>query len=298
MTATCTLLMITDLECMTGYSIQRRHWPLPSTMSHRAVGIDAKYTHHHFEMVKKSIEKALTPSPSRPTILCKVLIYTPARTRAKSISDKLGKHLDTTANLHQIDIITLVGTMTKEEKAFYTNLFLSDSKNRKYKPHIMCATSGVGNMAIDSSKLDIVYRLGMPETVSDLFQDKGRAGRYANALPSENRYILSFSIKDLLYFFKQTMDPEEEVINDNYCKRQVSDLLKMAKVLATDECISSQIEKLLGNPEMEHHQPEPRSDCSTCKNQMPFFKLIRKVQNLFSLTCLFLEILELIASRI
>ena len=87
----------------------------------------------------------------------------------------------------------------------------------------MCATSGVGNAGIDSSKIGIAYRLDMPETVSDLFQEKGWAGQYANALPSENRYILSFSIEDLLYFFKQTMDPEEEVMNDNYRKSQVSD---------------------------------------------------------------------------
>ena len=48
---------------------------------------------------------------------------------------------------------------------------------------------------------------------------------------------------------------------------------QISKVLATDECINSQIEKLLGNPEMEHHQPEPCGDCATCKNKMPFFRI-------------------------
>ena len=53
--------------------------------------------------------------------------------------------MDTTANLHKIEIVTLVGTITKEEKVFYTNLFLSDEENEKYNPHIMCATSSVDN---------------------------------------------------------------------------------------------------------------------------------------------------------
>ena len=39
----------------------------------------------------------------------------------------------------------------------------------------MCVTSGVGNAGIDSSKIGVVYRFGMPESVSDLFQEKGRA---------------------------------------------------------------------------------------------------------------------------
>ena len=50
--------------------------------------------------------------------------YTPAHMRAKSTSKQLGDHLDTIPDLQKkIDIITLVGTMTKEEKAFYTNIF-------------------------------------------------------------------------------------------------------------------------------------------------------------------------------
>ena len=80
----------------------------------------------------------------------------------------------------------------------------------------MCAMSGVGNAGINSSKIGIVYRLGIPETTSDLFQEKGRAGQYTGTIASENQYILCFSIEDLLYFFKRTMDPEEEIINDNY----------------------------------------------------------------------------------
>ena len=129
MTATCSNLMLGDIERLTGYALERQHWPSPSMMSHRSVGIDCKYTHHHFRLLKTTIQRAVRPSPSRPNINHKVISYTPARTQAKSTSECLGDYLDTTANFHNLDIITLVGTMTKEEKAFYTHLFLSDTNN-------------------------------------------------------------------------------------------------------------------------------------------------------------------------
>ena len=153
---------------------------------------------------------------SRPGIQRKVIIYTPARMRALSTSKRLGQFLDTLPDLHKIDIITLVGTMTKEEKSFYTNIFLSQTQNNKYNLHILCATSGVGNTGINSSQIGVVYRLGMPENITNLFQEKGRAGRYDNALPSDNRYLLCFSIEDLLYLFKRAMNPEETIINEEY----------------------------------------------------------------------------------
>ena len=62
----------------------------------------------------------------------------------------------------------------------------------------MCATSGAGNAGLDSTAIGSIFRLGMPESMSDFFQEKGRAGRYPNAHPTENRYTICFSIEDLL----------------------------------------------------------------------------------------------------
>ena len=175
MTATCTLDMVANMERITGFSFHRRHWPSPLMMSHRSVAIDARYTHHHFSLLKHTIADAIKPTALRPGVQRKVIIYTPARICAKSTLDHLCDHLDTMPNLHKIDIVTLVGTMTKEEKAFYTNIFLTDAKNNKYNPHIMCATSGVGNVGIDLPQIGVVYRLGMPENFTDLYQEKGHA---------------------------------------------------------------------------------------------------------------------------
>ena len=44
----------------------------------------------------------------------------------------------------------------------------------------------------------------------------------------------------------------------------------MAKVLSSDECFCVHIEKLLGNPEMNHHVPPPCGECSMWKNEKLF----------------------------
>ena len=125
----------------------------------------------------------------------------------KDFAFKIRKFLDTTDEDHIIYIVTLVGTMTKEEKAFYTNMFFNDSDNPNFKPDIMCATSGVGNAGIDSSRIGVVYHLGMPESVHDLYQEKGCTGRYQDSLAIDNKYLLCFSILHSLsavkkkYFF-------------------------------------------------------------------------------------------------
>ena len=124
---------------------------------------------------------------------------------AQEITYKLGKYLDGIA-LHSLDIITLVGTMTKEEKAFYTNAFLTDETVPDYNPHIMCATSGVGNAGIDSHGIGYVIRLGMPESIFDIYQEKGRAGIYLNANAMDYKYVLCFLLEDLVYLYKRAMD--------------------------------------------------------------------------------------------
>ena len=83
-------------------------------------------------MLKSSIECVVRPSPSRPEINCKVIVYTHTRRQAKDFAFKLGKYLDTTRDLHEVDIVTLVGTMTKKEKAIYTNTFLDEDVHDQY----------------------------------------------------------------------------------------------------------------------------------------------------------------------
>ena len=55
----------------------------------------------------------------------------------------------------------------------------------------------------------------------------------------------------------------------------ISELLQIAKVIASDLCFNVHLEKLLGNPEMNNHLPQPYGECTVCKNEK-FFPQINK----------------------
>ena len=137
MTAMCTSPMLSDLAQMIGYSIDHHHWHSPSMMSHISVGIDTKYTHHHFWLLKTTINQAINPPPSRPAEQCKVIIYTAAPARAKSTSEKLGDYLDTTVNFHNQNIITCWYYGQRRENIVYTHV---SSGWMKIMTNIICTS--------------------------------------------------------------------------------------------------------------------------------------------------------------
>ena len=73
-----------------------------------------------------------------------------------------------------IDIISLVGTFTKEEKATKIISFVNGShKYPELKLNLLCATSGVSNAGIDSPNVRAVYRVAFPPSILDIAQEKG-----------------------------------------------------------------------------------------------------------------------------
>ena len=93
--------------------------------------------------------------------------------------------------MKEIDIISLVGTFTKEEKARKLRTFVNgSSKHPELKIRVLCATSGVGNAGIDCPDVRAVYRIDFPPSILDIAQEKGRAGRRADATPENFHYFL------------------------------------------------------------------------------------------------------------
>ena len=107
MTATCTPPMIDNIAQLNDLVINHGYWPSPAEMSHQNVSIEARYTKHHYRVLKSSIRDALKPSPCWPDIQKKVIVYTNARSQAKDFAFKLGKFLDSTPHDHIIDILLL-----------------------------------------------------------------------------------------------------------------------------------------------------------------------------------------------
>ena len=121
----------------------------------------------------------------------------------------------------------------------------------------------------------------MPESISDIYQEKGRAGRYLNSNAMDNKYVLCFSLEDLFYLYKEAMDSEETVLNEKFRERIVSDMLDMVKVLASDRCMNVSIDKKLGNAEFGHLVPPSCHHCPVCKK----VKLFPTIKNMDEKPC-------------
>ena len=69
------------------------------------------------------------------------------------------------------------------------------------------------------------------------------------------------------------MNPNEMILNDEYCHQKVNDLLLMANVLAADQCMAVHIETILGNPDNTNEQSIPCRNCPVCRNDKVFFTI-------------------------
>ena len=119
MTATCSTFIETSIEKMFGIEFSTSHWPSPSEMMHRSVGIHVSYTTRAFQYVGKTIKDNLAV---HPTLLNKVIVHSNRRVRIWNFAEKLEKLLDGDDNCKKIDALTLFGTILKAFEPLYLEL--------------------------------------------------------------------------------------------------------------------------------------------------------------------------------
>ena len=75
--------------------------------------------------------------------------------------------------LKEIDAISLVGTLTKDEKAELLRLFVNGSKKHpEMQLRLLCAPSDVGNAGIDCPDVRAVCIVDFPPSILDIAQEK------------------------------------------------------------------------------------------------------------------------------
>ena len=189
LTATCTKEIRFAFESLMKLEITKWHWPSPNQMKHRSVSIDLNYTTQPFRSVMNTFKAMVTSSDD--SLPHKVIVYSNTRKRIMTFADSLRKRMNSDPIMKEIDIISLVGTFTKEEKARKLRTFVNgSSKHPELKIRVLCATSGVGNAGIDCPDVRAVYRIDFPPSILDIAQEKGRAGRRADATPENFHYFL------------------------------------------------------------------------------------------------------------
>ena len=276
MTATCTASIASSFESLMGIKFDAKDWPTSIGMMHRSVRIEAKYTTCPAALVKKAIREPLRPVPANPDLPNKVIVYSNSRRKIVQFSEQLGEEFDHHDDLQDYDIITLVGTLKRQQKAMFITKFINMADSDDFKPRVLCATSGVGNAGIDSPDIRAVFRLDFPPSIIDVCQEKGRAGRRPNALQSDYIYYIAFSLESFIHLFKRIHDPENNVIDKSYREHQVNDLLQVAKLLSSMDCFSLRLEMMLGNPGTSLRSNVICGACPNCVSPNVLFPSISK----------------------
>ena len=259
---------------MLGLKITSTHWPCAQEMKHRSIYFDAQYSTQPMIYVTKSINPFVTDSDGLGD---KFIIYANPVKSIVNFAAKLGGILDKDVVLTDIDIATVICSMNREAKAETLQIFFNNSLQGSLNFLILCCTSGVGNAGINSPDIRTVYRIDFPPSIMYICQERGRAGRRPGALPETYSYKLFFSLENFLYLFKRIINPTENVLCPDYRKHQLTYLIYVASLLASKLCYTAEMERRLGNPDVETGLVEACGACTNCgrKNYTTQFPLIR-----------------------
>ena len=275
LTATCTATIYSSFQELMNIKISSVHWPTPTEMLNRSVNIQATYTSKPFQHLMKTFKLLISDNPNLPS---KIIVYSNTRSKIINFTESIKKKMDADAIMKNIDVITLVGTLTKQEKSSYIRKFVNGSKKHpQLQIKLLCATSGVGNAGIDCSDVRAVYRIEFPPSILDLVQEKGRAGRRPGATAENYHYIMCYSLETFLYVFKRIYQPKESFANESFRSILINDLLEVALLLVIpDVCFSAALEFTMGRPGSDLAYIPKCQMCSNCVQTKPTFEPVSK----------------------
>jgi ATP-dependent DNA helicase RecQ len=187
LTATCTERILHSFEEMIGVSITHMDWPSAKELSTRRVAIFAYYSERPSQNMFKVIKKTLEDTSPLPK---KSIVYSNIRRRVIDLQLQIGNYLDADDHINPHEVIVIHGQISKAEKGTYTRFFLDPEHPDDENINVLCATSGVGNVGLDSPHIRNVFRMDLPPSPLDFVQEIGRAGRVNPSDPDNFSYIL------------------------------------------------------------------------------------------------------------
>jgi hypothetical protein len=227
MTATCNETIMKNVELLSGlkFHVANIFWPPPTGMQHRSVAFDIRYSSRPLGIIQPCLKKLLSTSDTS-----KFIIYSNRRVKIEGIHSKLSLWLDSN-DLQLVDTVSLVGTLTPEQKAHHIKAFVNSGVDSDFHPRILSATSGAANAGIDSAQVFGVFRVDFPPTMVDMKQEGGRAGCRPEGLIVEDFYCVMLSLEGFMHLFLRILNPNESVHDSSYRKQQLDDLLSTLQFL-------------------------------------------------------------------
>jgi superfamily II DNA helicase RecQ len=245
MTATCNESILNKVELLSGltFHVANIFWPQPKGMRHRNVSFDITYSSRPLGLIQPALKKLLNENDTS-----KYIIYSNRRGKIEGIHSKLSLWLDCN-DFHLVDTVSLVGTLTPEQKSHHIKAFVNSAVDDDFHPRILTATSGAANAGIDSSQVFGVFRVDFPPNMVDMKQEGGRAGRRTEGLIVEDFYCVMISLEGFLHLFLRIQNPDESVHDSSYREQQLADLLSTLKFLVLPSgCFHDYFEQQFSSP--------------------------------------------------
>ena len=143
-------------------------------------------------------------------------------------------------------------------------------KLKQIYPRILIATSGSVGAGLDSTAINLVYRIGCPGSVFEFIQEMGRCGRvlvHGNPVNS-NKYSIHISLEDYIYMYKRihaAKDRQDGLLTiSEQNKMQEKYLLSVLRLLVLKRvCYHKALEMWQANVTIDNDGP------SNCDNACP-----------------------------
>jgi hypothetical protein len=180
--------------------------------------------------------------------MSKYIIYSNRRVKIEAIHSKLSLWLDTN-NFILVDNISLVATLTLEQKAHHIKAFVNSEVGSDFHPRILSATLGATNAGIDSPQVFGVFRVDFPPIIVEMKQEGGRAGRQPDSLIVQDCYCVMISLEGFLHHFLRILNPNETVQDLSYRTKLLDNLLSTLRFLVLPPgCFHDYFERQFSSP--------------------------------------------------
>ena len=223
----------------------------------------------------KVIKKTFNVTSSLPK---KSIVYSNIRWRVIELSQQIGNYFDADDHIYRNEVIVIHDQLSKVEKGTYTTFFLDPDHNDDFNINVLCATSGVGNVGLDSPQIRNVLRMDLPPR-------DWSSGRVISPDPDNFSYILYFSLENFISIFERCMNPEQSYHDESFQLKEVDNLYAMASIVVlSKQCYYVASEFIFGNPYSVNADMAPQECgiCPYCRNEILFPSLNRSgVENVF-----------------
>ena len=114
----------------------------------------------------KDIKKTFLESIPPPK---KSIVYSNIHNRVMYLQSKIVNYLDTDYDIKQHKVIVVHVKLSKDKKCRYTQFFFDPEHPDDVNINILCATSSVGNVGLDSPHTRDVFQREFPPSPMDFF---------------------------------------------------------------------------------------------------------------------------------